>query len=53
MVKDPQNKGHSTFYLYKGQVLLSLQDQNDTILPLKVDNLCKAVKVADPKVSVI
>ena len=48
-LKDTPNKEH----LYKGQALWSLQDHGNTILPLKEDNLSIAVKLADPKVSVI
>ena len=44
LLKDTLNKGHNTFNL-KGQVLWSLQDHGNTILPLKEDNLCIAVKL--------
>ena len=35
----------SILSLYKGQVLWSLQDHGNTILPLKEDNLCITVKL--------
>ena len=47
LLKDTLNKGHNTFNLslYKGQVLWSLQDHGNTILPLQEDNLCITVKL--------